>query len=235
MVTFFPHKKEQGHCFKIHGQERYLQGGLLLWTGDTLGSNCVSCFKEGVGGALRICRHCMGTKEETGRKVISFCLLMIMKPNKRNFKSNLVQIILTWTWHFNCNWSWMLYILYVNSKLSEDWWLVLCHFRIALLPHENKLFFFLSVSSRRISSKKPDRSLAISVEWLRIQTMHLRFVMPFQLHMELMGSVSWTGLPTSMCASVFLKTSCTFSLRELCLMRPSVFWRADWWKTKLDP
>ena len=95
MVTFFPHKKEQGHCFKIHGQERYLQGGLLLWTGDTLGSNCVSCFKEGVGGALRICRHCMGTKEETGKKVISFCLLMIMKPNKRNFISNLVQIILT--------------------------------------------------------------------------------------------------------------------------------------------
>ncbi|CAH3115463.1 unnamed protein product [Porites lobata] len=48
MVTFFPRKKEQGHCFKIHGQERYLRGGLLLWTGDTLGSNCVSCFKEGV-------------------------------------------------------------------------------------------------------------------------------------------------------------------------------------------
>lgn len=36
MVTFFPRKKEQGHCFKIHGQERYLRGGLLLWTGDTL-------------------------------------------------------------------------------------------------------------------------------------------------------------------------------------------------------
>ena len=158
MVTFFPRKKEQGHCFKIHGQERYLRGGLLLWTGDTLGSNCVSCFKEGVGGALRLCRHCMGTREETGRKVISFCLLIIMKPNKRNFKSNLAQIILTWTWHFNCNWSWMLYILYVNSMLSENWWLALCHFRIALLPHE--MMFFFPVSSRRISSKKPDWSLA---------------------------------------------------------------------------
>ena len=53
----------------IHGQERHLWGGLVLWTGDTLGSNCVSGFKEGVGGALRICRHCMGTKEETKQKV----------------------------------------------------------------------------------------------------------------------------------------------------------------------
>ncbi|XP_015764291.1 PREDICTED: uncharacterized protein LOC107343243 [Acropora digitifera] len=43
-------------------------GGLVPWTGDTLGSNCVSGFKEGVGGALRICRHCMGTKEETKQK-----------------------------------------------------------------------------------------------------------------------------------------------------------------------
>lgn len=60
--------KEQGHCFMIHGQERHLWGGLVLWTGDTLGSNCVSGFKEGVGGALRICRHCMGTKEETKQK-----------------------------------------------------------------------------------------------------------------------------------------------------------------------
>ncbi|XP_068752988.1 uncharacterized protein [Montipora capricornis] len=60
--------KEQGHCFKVHGQDRYLRGGLLLWSGDTLGSNCVSCFKEAVGGALRICRHGMGTKEETRRK-----------------------------------------------------------------------------------------------------------------------------------------------------------------------
>ncbi|XP_028419163.1 uncharacterized protein LOC114544868, partial [Dendronephthya gigantea] len=44
---------------------------LLLWTGDTLGSNYVSGFKEGVGGALRICRHCMGTRLETNNKFLS--------------------------------------------------------------------------------------------------------------------------------------------------------------------
>ncbi|XP_028419229.1 uncharacterized protein LOC114544960, partial [Dendronephthya gigantea] len=46
-------------------------GDLLLWTGDTLGSNYVSGFKEGVGGALRICRHCMGTRLETNNKFLS--------------------------------------------------------------------------------------------------------------------------------------------------------------------
>lgn len=69
VVAFLFSYKEQGHCFMIHGQERHLWGGLVLWTGDTLGSNCVSGFKEGVGGALRICRHCRGTKEETKQKV----------------------------------------------------------------------------------------------------------------------------------------------------------------------
>ena len=29
----------------------------------------MSGFKEGVGGGLRICRHCMATKEETKQKV----------------------------------------------------------------------------------------------------------------------------------------------------------------------
>ena len=89
MVTIFPHKKEQGHCFKIHGQERYLQGGLLLWTGDTLGSNCVSCFKEGVGGPLRICRHCMGTKEETGEKVNK---IFFLSPYNNETKQKKFQI-----------------------------------------------------------------------------------------------------------------------------------------------
>lgn len=42
----------------------------MLWTGDTLGSNLISGFKEGVGGALRLCRHCMGTREETDEKVL---------------------------------------------------------------------------------------------------------------------------------------------------------------------
>ena len=59
-----------GHCFNINGIERFFCGGLLVWTGDTwLGINYVSGFKEGVGRALRFCRHCMATREESNNKV----------------------------------------------------------------------------------------------------------------------------------------------------------------------
>ena len=37
----------------------------------------MSGFKEGVGGALRICRHCMGAKEETEQKVRAIFLLKV--------------------------------------------------------------------------------------------------------------------------------------------------------------
>ena len=60
----------RGHCFKVAGVERYLKGGLLLWTGDTLASNYLGGFKEGVGGAHRFCRQCMATREESDEKVI---------------------------------------------------------------------------------------------------------------------------------------------------------------------
>ncbi|XP_028395767.1 uncharacterized protein LOC114519789 [Dendronephthya gigantea] len=63
--------KVDGYCFSISGTERVFRGSLLLWTGDTLGSNHVSGFKEGVGGAFRICRHCMGTREECNHKFLS--------------------------------------------------------------------------------------------------------------------------------------------------------------------
>ena len=53
---------------------------LVLWTGDTLGSNCVRGFKEGVGGALRICRHCRGTKEETKQRLEGFTSIIVIVP-----------------------------------------------------------------------------------------------------------------------------------------------------------
>lgn len=56
----------------ISGHIKYFRGGAVLWTGDTLGSNFLGAFKEGVGGALRICRHCMATKQEACIKVIKF-------------------------------------------------------------------------------------------------------------------------------------------------------------------
>ena len=36
LFSFLSCKKEQGHCSKIHGQERYLRGGLLLWSGEAI-------------------------------------------------------------------------------------------------------------------------------------------------------------------------------------------------------
>ena len=48
------------------------RGSLLLMSGDTLGSNFLGSFKEGVGGALRVCRHCMGTHDEIKCKVYKF-------------------------------------------------------------------------------------------------------------------------------------------------------------------
>ena len=54
-----------------------MQGGLLLWTGDTLANNFIGGFKEGVGGALRPCRQCMATREEISDKVgIKICLII---------------------------------------------------------------------------------------------------------------------------------------------------------------
>ena len=49
----------------VAGKIRCFIGDDVLWTGETLGSNFLGGFKEGVGGALPICRHCMATKDQT--------------------------------------------------------------------------------------------------------------------------------------------------------------------------
>ena len=48
-----------GHVFMINGRETVMYGGLLAFSGDTLGSNFIGGFKEGVGFAHCKCRHCM--------------------------------------------------------------------------------------------------------------------------------------------------------------------------------
>ncbi|XP_028392652.1 uncharacterized protein LOC114517192 [Dendronephthya gigantea] len=60
--------KEQGYSFIIDGVERKFQGDLLLWSGDTLASQQIAGFKEGVGGALRFCRSCLATREESNEQ-----------------------------------------------------------------------------------------------------------------------------------------------------------------------
>ena len=71
-ITF----QDAGYCFTVNEETRYFRGGLLLWTGDTLGSNYVAGFKEGVGGTLRFCRHCMGTREESQATVCFHCSVL---------------------------------------------------------------------------------------------------------------------------------------------------------------
>ena len=46
------------------------------------GKHCVSCFKEGAGGNLGVCRHCVGKKEETGG-----CLLYT-SPSPRDLSTS---------------------------------------------------------------------------------------------------------------------------------------------------
>ena len=48
------------YCFK---------GTLLAFVGDTPAVNLVGGFKEGVGMAMRKCRHCMATHDQIQAKV----------------------------------------------------------------------------------------------------------------------------------------------------------------------
>ena len=51
---------EQWHIFR---------GALIAFVGDTPAINMVGGFKEGVGMAMRKCRHCMATIDEVQTKV----------------------------------------------------------------------------------------------------------------------------------------------------------------------
>jgi hypothetical protein len=57
-----------GHTFIIHGEEQRLSGSVVAFCGDTPASNFLGGFKEGVGGALRMCRRCMASNVDIQNK-----------------------------------------------------------------------------------------------------------------------------------------------------------------------
>lgn len=59
-----------------NGQLHKFSGTVLLMLGDTLAAHDIGGFKVGVGFALRICRHCMATREQSQTKV---CRLLLSK------------------------------------------------------------------------------------------------------------------------------------------------------------
>ena len=61
--------QEQGVEFIIHGVPKMMYGGTLaIVSGDNLGSLALGGFKESCS-ALKICRHCVATKDESQKQV----------------------------------------------------------------------------------------------------------------------------------------------------------------------
>ena len=61
--------------FVVCQKEYQLRGALLAMVGDTPAMATVGGFKEGVGGALRKCRHCMAFGHQIDSKVCIYNLL----------------------------------------------------------------------------------------------------------------------------------------------------------------
>lgn len=53
----------------IDNSPYHFKGTLLAFVGDTPAVNLVGGFKERVGMAMRICRHCMATHDQIQSKV----------------------------------------------------------------------------------------------------------------------------------------------------------------------
>ena len=60
--------QENGVEFEIRGEPQKLYGALTIVSADNLGSLALGGFKESCT-ALKMCRHCMATKEESQTKV----------------------------------------------------------------------------------------------------------------------------------------------------------------------
>ncbi len=56
-----------------HTTSHCITGTLVAFVGDTPAVNQVGGFKEGVGIAMRKCRHCMATHDQIQEKV---CLVL---------------------------------------------------------------------------------------------------------------------------------------------------------------
>jgi hypothetical protein len=64
-----------GHMFVVCQKEYQLRGALHAMVGGTPAMATVGGFKEGVGGALRKCRHCMAFGHQIDSKVCIYNLL----------------------------------------------------------------------------------------------------------------------------------------------------------------
>lgn len=60
--------QENGVEFEIRGESQKLYGALTIVSADNLGSLALGGFKESCT-ALKMCRHCMATKDESRTKV----------------------------------------------------------------------------------------------------------------------------------------------------------------------
>ena len=56
----------------LNGCQYHVKGRLIAFVGDTPAVNLVGGFKEGVGMAMRKCRHCMATFDQIQSKVVRF-------------------------------------------------------------------------------------------------------------------------------------------------------------------
>ena len=54
----------------IHGSSQSIEGALVAFVGDTPAVNMAGGFKEGVGAAMRKCRHCLAVNSLIQTKVL---------------------------------------------------------------------------------------------------------------------------------------------------------------------
>ena len=54
---------------RIHGQIKFVQGGVLYVLADTLAAHDIGGFKVGVGFSLRMCQMCLATKDQISTRV----------------------------------------------------------------------------------------------------------------------------------------------------------------------
>lgn len=78
------HIHNNGITIYCANQELHLKGGLVAFAGDTLASNLIGGFKEGVGFSLKVCRTCEVRKEQLSLLLIEEdCILRDEQEHKR--------------------------------------------------------------------------------------------------------------------------------------------------------
>ena len=73
MMTSLCHSKPGGCKMTIKDTRYDVEGTLVAFVGDTPAVNMAGGFKEGVGGAMRKCRHCLAINSHIQMKVCHPC------------------------------------------------------------------------------------------------------------------------------------------------------------------